>query len=192
MLLEDFFTFLDRRINLSTFEDWIYKSVNLEEVIGEDYYQFLLEFNYRKRGAEIEVKEFVINNITGRDEFINWKIDALMKENDIQLPEKDLFLYAKQNPTFLKGKQFTFQSYRPGFSAEIFWIDKVYRMRNARSIFGKYKENYLHLGSFDDYYIHLEVNPKNEIWISYDVITHREYFAIGIKEAIKKIFASKL
>ncbi|WP_375561782.1 hypothetical protein ACE193_04305 [Bernardetia sp. OM2101] len=103
MLIEKFYKFLDGDISLSQFEDWIYKCVELEEVIGEEHYQFLLVFNYNNRNSELNIKDFIFANITNKEEFINWKVDTLLSFHKIKLPNENLFLYAKQNPSFLKA-----------------------------------------------------------------------------------------
>lgn len=183
--MQEFYKFLDGQIRLSEFEAWIYESTGLAEVVSEDHYQFLLEFDYQKHSAAIEVKDFIINHVIGKDRFIHWKIDELLDTHGLQLPEEGLFPLAKHNPGFLKGRQFNFRSYRTGLETEILWTDKVSRHTGQNK---ENREEYLYLGTYEKGYIHLLVNRKNEIWIAYDIINKEEYFAKDLREAISKVF----
>jgi len=64
--MKDIFNkFLDNEINLSELEEIIYKNTLLINDIGEDNYQYFLEFNYKKKYAEIEIQNFILRNMKG-------------------------------------------------------------------------------------------------------------------------------
>lgn len=192
MLIEKLYKFLDSDINLSQFENWVYECVELEKLIGEGNYHFLLTFNYNDRISELNVKDFIFANIINKEEFIDWKIDTLLSFHKIRLPNENLFLYAKQNPSFLKGKKFKFQSYRAGMEAEIFWENEIHLFEQSSLEINKNDDEYLYLGTYEKTYIDLLVNKKDEIWIYYVIINEKKFFAKNIKEAIRKIFTQKI
>ncbi len=191
MVAQKFHKFLDNEINISQFEEWIYKNVDLENIIGEDNYQMILEFNYKKKSAEIEIKNYILNNLTSERKFADWKVNKLLELNKIEFPNENLFSYAKQNPNFLKDKELRFNQYWTKKKIEIFWTDNISQFVRHTSEIDKDNEKYLYLGTYEDSYIHLVVNRKNEIWVSYDIIDKEDFLASNMKEAIGKLFIQK-
>lgn len=191
MVVQKFHKFLNNEINLSQLEEWIYKTAELEKIIGEDKYQSLLEFNYNKKSAKIEIQNFIFSNLISEKEFSDWKVNELLESNKIEFPNESLFSYAKQNPEFLKGKELRFKQYWTKKEIEILWTDKVSQFVRHTSEIDKDEEKYLYLGTYENSYIHLVVNRKNEIWIAYDVIDKEDFLANNIKDAIGKLFIQK-
>ena len=93
----------------------------MEKKIGEDNYQFLLEFNYKANHADIEIENFILQNIISQKEFVNWKIEKVLNSAGIKFPEDELFIYAKHNPAFLKGKVSKFREFKRDNEIEIVW-----------------------------------------------------------------------
>ena len=185
---QEFYKFLDNEINLSELEEMIYIDTMLENDIGLDNYQYLLEFNYKKKHADIEIQEFILRNIINMTGFGLWKANKIIELDKLNFPTENLFAYAKQNPNFLKGKKTKFKQFRTEKKIEIFWTDKIYQFVRHVWEMSKDKENYLYLGTYEDSYIHLVVNKENEIWLAYDIINKEEYWAKNIEEAIMKLY----
>lgn len=181
------FQYLDDQIATSEFERWVYQQTNLEKLLDESDYQFLLAFNYRKKDAKYEIRKFILENIISKNEFVRWKFEALLNSAEIKFPTDDLYAYAKRFPKFLRGKSFCFQELLSKKVVEIEWAEEVTPFVRHASILQLRNEKYLYLGTYEDSYIHLVVNRRNEIWIAYDVINHEDFFAPNIYEAFKKL-----
>jgi|GEM_PF-1653193 len=186
-MIDIFNEFLDNGINLSEFEEMIYKNTQLENVIGKNNYQYFLEFNYKKKYAEIEIQDFIIKHISTQNDFGKWKLNRILESNDIYFPAENLFEYAKQNPEFLNGKKTEFKQLRADKKIQILWTDKVSQFVRHASEITKENEKYLYLGTYEDSYIHLVVNKKDEIYLAYDIINKEDFWAKNIKEAIIKL-----
>lgn len=191
MVVQEFHKFLNNEINLSQFEKWIYKESELENIVGEDNYQILLEFNYNKKSAEVDVQNFIFKNLITENEFSLWKTDKLLESIKVDIPNTNIFQYAKQNPYFLGGKELRFNNYWNKAEVEIFWTDKVSQF--VRLISGRRKDNekYLYLGTYEKSYIHLVANQEGEIWLAYDIVDEEDFWAKNLKDAIAKLFIRK-
>ena len=186
-MIDIFHKFIDNEINLSEFEEMIYQNSLLENEIGEDNYLYFLEFNYKKKHAEIEIQDFILKHISTKNDFGNWKLNRILESNDIYFPAENLFEYAKQNPEFLKGKKTEFKQLSADKKIQILWTDKVSQFVRHASEITKENEKYLYLGTYEDSYIHLVVNKKDEIYVAYDVINKEDFWAKNIEEAIIKL-----
>ena len=74
---ETLFRFLEGDICLSDFENWVYGSVELEALIGEDLYLELVSVDFRREAARYE-SERTIFSVIGRNELIEWRLCRLM------------------------------------------------------------------------------------------------------------------
>ncbi len=191
MVVQEFLKFLNNEISLSQLEEWIYKQVELENITGEDYYQSLLEFNYNKKYAEVEIQNFIFNNLITEKEFSLWKANKLFESIEVDFPDTNIYLHAKQNPRFLKGKELRFKNYWYKTEVEIFWTDKISQFVRHVSERRKDNEKYLYLGTYEKSYIHLVVNQKGEIWLAYDITDEEDFWAKDLKEAVAKLFIRK-
>ncbi len=186
-MIDIFNKFLDNEINLSELEEMVYKNTPLENKIGESNYQYFLEFNYSRKYAEIEIKDFILKHITTKNDFGVWKLNRILESNGIYFPAENLFEYAKQNPEFLNGKKTEFKQLRTDKKIEILWTNKVSQFVRHVSEITKDNEKYLYLGTYEDGYVHLVVNRKSEIYLAYDVINKEEFWAKNIEDAIVKL-----
>jgi len=191
MMAQEFHKFLNNEINLSQLETWLYENTEVENIIGEENYQSLLEFNYKIKSAEIDIQNFIFNNIITETEFSHWKVGKLLESIKIEIPDKNIYHYAKQNPHFLRGKELRFNNYWNKAEVEIFWTDKVSQFVRHTSEIRKDNEEYLYLGTYEKSYIHLVVNKEGEIWLAYDVVNKEVFFAKNLKEAIVELFIRK-
>ena len=190
-MIQEFFKYLNNEIEITELEQWIYKETELGEKIGEGDYQFLLEFDYKKKYAQIELQTFLFENVLSEKEFARWKIGNVLDSVSIEFPKDDLYLYAKQNPRFLEGKVSRFMQLRTKKEVEITWAQDISQFVRHFSDLQKGNEKYLYLGTYEDSYINLVVNKANEIWLVYDVIDKEDYFAPNINEALMKLILSK-
>ncbi len=181
MIVQEFHKFLDNEINLSQFEEWIYKNTELENIISKDDYQFFLEFNYNKKSAEVDIQNFIFKNLLSEKEFSHWKVNKLLESIKVEFPTNNLFSYAKQNPHFLGGKELRFKNYWNKRKVEIFWASKI----------STFNEKSLYLGTYENSYVHLIVNRNDEIWLAYDIVNKQDFWAENLKEAIAKLFIRK-
>jgi len=188
MVVKEFHKFLNNDINISQFEEWVYKKSELENIVGEDKYQMLIEFNYNKKSAEIDIQNFIFKNILTKEEFAEWKINKLLKSIKIEIPNENLYFYAKQNPYFLGGKELRFNNFWNKDEVEIFWTNKVSQFVRHTSEKRRDNEKYLYLGTYEKSYIHLVVNQEGEIWLAYDVVNKEDFWAKNLKEALTKLF----
>ena len=182
-----FFKFIENEIGILELEQWVYQCSELEKKIGEDNYQFLLEYNYKANYADIEIKNFILQNIISQKEFVSWKVEKVLNSTGIKFPEDELFIYAKHNPEFLKGKVSKFREFKRDKEIEIIWAQEIKRFLFHTSELKKRYQEFLHIGTYEDSYINLIVNEKDEIWLAYDVVDKKEYFASNIIEAIEKL-----
>lgn len=186
-MIQEFFKYLDKETNVHELEQWIYKQTELEKKIGKENYQFLLEFNYKKKYAQIEIQDFILKNIISEKEYAKWKMEKLLSSANIEFPKDNLYSYVKQNPNLLEGKTLTFAQFRSEKEMEIKFAEEISQFVRHVSELQKGNEKYLYLGTYENSYIHLVVNKKNEIWLAYDVINKEDYFAPNIHEAILKL-----
>ena len=191
MVVQEFHKFLNNELNLSQFEEWIYKKAELENIVGEDNYQSLLEFNYNKKSAVVDIQNFIFNNLITEKEFSLWKANKLFESIKVDFPNANIYQYAKQNPYFLKGKELKFNNYWNKDEVEIFWAGKVSQFVRHSSERRKDHEKYLYLGTYEKSYIHLVANQGGEIWLAYDIVDNKDFWAKDLKEAVAELFIRK-
>ena len=180
------FKYLDKQIPISELEEFIYKTPEIENEIGEDNYQYLLEFNFNKKNADLEIHNLILREVVSKTDYINWKVNQLT--NSLGLGNNvNIFDLVTENPTLLSGKKLSFNQFESNVIVQIIWTSEISQFIRHTSDFKK-EPTFLHIGSYDNSYIHLLVNKDNEIWIGYDIINKEEYFAPNLSEAIKKLF----
>jgi len=176
-----FYKFLDNEINLKELEEWIYENPDLESLIEEDYYQFLIEFNYNKKSSKVEIQDFILNHLMSEKEFADWKVNKLLIEMEGDLLVDNLFDWIKRNPSFYLGKDLRFNQYWTKKKVEIFWSNPISEYIKDGVLF-------LHLGTFENSYVHFLVNEENEIWFENDIGGLQYFGGKNINEALKKLF----
>lgn len=184
---ETFFKYLDGQFKINEFEKWVYHESGLETSIGKENYLQLIEFNFKQKDSQLELQRFILANIINKNEFFNWKVEYILKSADISFPKDNLYLYAKSNSNFLKNKTLSFNQFKTNKLVELVFTKEITQFINHTDRLNNTHEEFLYLGSYQDSYIHLIVNQKNEIWIVYDITDKKEYFALNIFEAIKKL-----
>lgn len=191
MVFQEFHKFLDNEIGLAELEKWLYENAKVENIIGEENYQSLLEYNYKRKSAEIDIQNFIFKNLIPEKEFSHWKMNKLLESIKIEIPDKNIYHYAKQNPHFLGGKELRFNNYWNKDEVEIFWTNKVSQFVRHTSERRKDNDKYLYLGTYEKSYIHLVANKEGEIWLAYDVVNKKDFWAKNLKEAIAKLIIRK-
>jgi hypothetical protein len=190
MKLEEVNKFLDGKLNLLKFEDWVYKTSELENLIGQEGYDFLIGFNYTQEDAHYELKKYLLSNVTNEIEFADWKVSELLTEIDVNKSNEDLFSYFLENPTILEGKKTEFTQLWTSNEISINWTNEVKQFVRHTSEYKK-EPDYLDLGEFNNGYIYLILNRKNEVWVAYDIIDKQEYFAKSLAKAITRLILEK-
>lgn len=185
--MQELFQFLDDEIKLSELEGLIYNKPELEKVIGEENYLYLLGVNYKSKYARIEIQDYILKNIITEKEYAEWKINDLLESNKINFPTGNLFEYAKQNPTFLGGKTFEFKQLGTQKKIRIDWNERISQFVRHVSELSTGNEKYLFLGTYEDSYIHMVVNRDGMIYMAYDVINQEDFLANNFQEAIMKL-----
>ena len=184
-MTQELYKFLDKQISLSGLESFVYKSPALETHIGEDNYQALLEFNYNKKNADLELQNLLIREIIQENEFANWKVNLLLNSLELGI-NSNLFSAATNNSNILKDNNLSFYQFTQNNKIEIEWLSNIHQFHRHNSKL-KNEVKFLHLGTYDNSYIHLLVNKDNEIWIGYDIINKEEFFAKNLFEALKRL-----
>lgn len=179
-MMKAFNKFLDNEFSLEEFEKWIYNTPKIEQIIGEENYQFLIAFNYDKKNAELEIQNFILSNLVSEEDFSNWKVNKILEESKIKIPTENLYSYAKHNPNFLAYRTLKFQQFWTKKKIEINWTNKVSKFKRGNEIF-------LNLGTFADSYIYILVNNKNEIWFENDIGGKQYFGGKSIKDALTKL-----
>ncbi len=130
------------------------------------------------------MQNFLFNYVINYEEFANWYISKLINQSQINFPSENLFLYAKEHPKFLSKKTLQCKHYWTKKDFEIMWFDKITEIKKGNEIF-------LCLGSFENDYIGITVNKKNEIWFT-TFIDEKFYFGgINMNKAIAKLLFKK-
>jgi len=184
---EVLFKYLDNQIETKELEKWVYEESSLEAKVGEENYLNLISFDYNQDDSQHELQKLILENIINENEFVRWKIDYILASAEISLPKNSLFLHAKSQPKFLKGKTLAFRQFKTNKTIEFVFAEEVSQFVRHISELDPVNEEFLYLGTYNNSYIHLIVNQKDEVWIAYDVIDKQEYFALNISEAIGKL-----
>lgn len=87
----------------------------------------------------------------------------------------------------MKSKITEFKKLRTDKKIKIFWNDKVSQFVRHISEITKNHEKYLFLGTYEDNYIHLVVNQKDEIYLAYYVVNKEDFFCKKYKGSNYKI-----
>jgi len=190
MKLEEVNMFLDGKLSLPEFEEWIYKKNGLENSIGQEYYDFLISFNYNQEGAKYELKKYLLSNVTNEIEFADWKATNLLTEIGMNNSIEDYFSCFLKNPRVLKNRKTKFTQLWTSKEIEINWTNEVKQFVRHASEYKK-EPDYLNLGMYDNGYIYLILNRKNELWLAYDIIDKQEYFAKSMEKAITRLILEK-
>ena len=184
-MTQELYKFLDKQISLSDLESFVYKSTALETHIGEDNYQALLDVNYNKKNADLELQNLLIREIIQENEFANWKVNLLLNSLELGI-NSNLFSAATNNSNILKDNNLSFYQFTQNNKIEIECLSNIHQFHRHNSKL-KNEVKFLHLGTYDNSYIHLLVNKDNEIWIGYDIINKEEFFAKNLFEALKRL-----
>lgn len=179
-MFQEFYKFLDNEISLKHLEEWIYANPQLESLIGEDNYQFLIEFNYNRKASILEIQDFILKKLTNENEFANWKVNKLLKGINGDLPTENLFARIKANPSFYLGRDLKFNQYWNKQKVEILWANPILEHRKGGEVF-------LYLGTFENSYVHILVNEENEIWFENDIGGIQYFGGKDISEALTKL-----
>ncbi|PXY03145.1 hypothetical protein DF185_03405 [Marinifilum breve] len=190
MILEEVNNFLDDKLELLQFEEWIYKTIELEKVIGQENYYFLLSFDYSPNDAHYKLKSYLLTDVTNEIEFAHWKVSRLLAEIDLNTSIKDLFSYCLENPNFLKGRKMKFKQLWSEKEIVINWTNEIKRF-SWHNLENNVEVEFLDLGEYEDRYIYLVLNKKNEIWKAFDIVDKQEYFAKSLKEAFVKLILNR-
>ncbi|MEM6805451.1 MAG: hypothetical protein AAF696_28900 [Bacteroidota bacterium] len=184
---QEFFKYLDNEIGISELEQWMYRQLDLEASIGERNSLFLLEFDYRQKFAQLEIRNFILKHLISEKEFAEWKMGKICASIGGEFPQDDLYTFAKQHPKFLEGKVSNFIQIRTGKEIEIIWAQEISPYIRHVSELQQGNEQYLCLGAFEKSYINLLVKPSNEIYLGYDIIDQEDYFAPTISQALLQL-----
>tara|TARA_B100000795_G_C22548003_1_gene341388 strand:- start:54 stop:623 length:570 start_codon:yes stop_codon:yes gene_type:complete len=188
-MTQELYKYLDKKISLTQLEEFIYKSPKIESEIGENNYQTLLEFNFNKKNADLEIQNFLLREVVQENEFSNWKVNLLLQSLELENNPNIFNLITKQ-PNLLRNKKLLFNQFGTNIKVEIIWKNEISQYHRHISEL-KNEVKFLHLGTYDNSYIHLLINKDNEIWVGYDIINKEEYYAENLFEAIKKLLLQK-
>ncbi|MCL2677925.1 MAG: hypothetical protein FWE85_02605 [Clostridiales bacterium] len=83
---EIFYKVLLRDMALEDFEEWLYENKKLEMVITSDDYLDLISLNYRKRGAEYELKKLLMKQLDP-GEIETYELLGLLQKAKKQTPD---------------------------------------------------------------------------------------------------------
>ncbi|MCY1633233.1 hypothetical protein [Marinifilum sp. D737] len=90
----------------------------------------------------------------------------------------------------MKNRKTKFTQLWTSKEIEINWTNEVKQFVRHASEYKK-EPDYLNLGMYDNGYIYLILNRKNELWLAYDIIDKQEYFAKSMEKAIIRLILEK-
>jgi hypothetical protein len=105
-----FFEFLDCRITVTNFEQWVYKTFSLEEALNSDDYLELISLDFTQRNEKHYLDCcYQINNIIEKyidfGEYETWKLERLLND----------FLNRKSNLAIILGRFYYLYCHGHGF-----------------------------------------------------------------------------
>ena len=73
-MIDQFFKYLDNEISLNQFEEWIYNNPKIENIIGENNYNDLININFNSKNSDIDIQNFILSHIANEHFFCKLEI----------------------------------------------------------------------------------------------------------------------
>ncbi len=76
----EFYKYLNRELNLSQFEEFVYAQKSLEQGMDMDIYLDLIGFNFKEKNATDQLDDFILDRLISESEFETWRLKKLLNE----------------------------------------------------------------------------------------------------------------
>jgi len=185
--MSDFLFFLYKNHTIKQFEDWVYNSTELENIVSSKQHQLLLEFNYRNIDSKDKLNKLIKENILSIEEYQLWDLNNILIKSGWYNGRE----FKITNLSSSIGSKAALNIIKEYGGLKIDKTDNIFRSIEFTKEVFEIKNEYTMLAITENTYVNLLINTKNEFYYLFDVTGEFKYAGNNLRSILAKLLFSQ-